>query len=510
MRRRLRRAASSSTGRLRPALAARRSVDAAPSAPGRDAPRPARQRRARQPPRRRRRPAVPISPASPGRRSRASPTSRRCRSCGRRTRRSRNDPFFRYFFGDDDDMFGSRDRRSLSLGSGVIVSPRRLRRHQQPRRRRQRARDHGRRCPTSARCTRKVVGTDPATDIALLKIDVDRPAGRAVGRLEPAEGRRVGAGHRQPVPAEPDGDGRHRLAPPAAANVGVRGLRGLHPDRRRDQPGQLGRRARSTRAASWSASTPAIFSQSGGYQGIGFAVPEQPRAPRRSNDLMKYGEVRRGSIGYLGVEKLTPAARARRWARPNTNGALVSRMTRATRSLRGRHPAGRRHRRLQRHGRSTTPSQFFRMVADAKIGTTATLQAAAQRTPLEVKCRSFERRSARRYRGSPADACHLQDPPRQPPGRAGRERLDSRLPATRRSRGSRGSGARAAPADRARPRRSCSRCRSRRRRPTRPAPITPRRTSSIVAGERRAAGRLGEDALRFPPAAGSRRRSRRR
>ena len=33
-----------------------------------------------------------------------------------------NDPFFRYFFGDDDP-FNSRDRRAQSLGSGVIVSP---------------------------------------------------------------------------------------------------------------------------------------------------------------------------------------------------------------------------------------------------------------------------------------------------------------------------------------------------------------------------------------------------
>ena len=40
-----------------------------------------------------------------------------------RTRNSpfANDPFFRYFFGDDE-QFGSRDRRSLSLGSGVIIS----------------------------------------------------------------------------------------------------------------------------------------------------------------------------------------------------------------------------------------------------------------------------------------------------------------------------------------------------------------------------------------------------
>src|SRR6266536_5575020 len=33
-----------------------------------------------------------------------------------------NDPVLRYFFGDDSEVFGSRDRRSLSLGSGVIIS----------------------------------------------------------------------------------------------------------------------------------------------------------------------------------------------------------------------------------------------------------------------------------------------------------------------------------------------------------------------------------------------------
>src|SRR5215468_3377052 len=32
------------------------------------------------------------------------------------------DPFFRYFFGEQDDAFGTRDRRSLSLGSGVVIS----------------------------------------------------------------------------------------------------------------------------------------------------------------------------------------------------------------------------------------------------------------------------------------------------------------------------------------------------------------------------------------------------
>ena len=33
-----------------------------------------------------------------------------------------DDPFFNYFFGNQD-LFGARSRRSLSLGSGAIVSP---------------------------------------------------------------------------------------------------------------------------------------------------------------------------------------------------------------------------------------------------------------------------------------------------------------------------------------------------------------------------------------------------
>ncbi len=32
-----------------------------------------------------------------------------------------DDPFFRYFFGDDANMFGSPSRRESSLGSGVLV-----------------------------------------------------------------------------------------------------------------------------------------------------------------------------------------------------------------------------------------------------------------------------------------------------------------------------------------------------------------------------------------------------
>ncbi|RPI50519.1 MAG: peptidase, partial [Acidobacteria bacterium] len=33
-----------------------------------------------------------------------------------------NDPFFEYFFGGREDMFGSRDQLAKSLGSGVLIS----------------------------------------------------------------------------------------------------------------------------------------------------------------------------------------------------------------------------------------------------------------------------------------------------------------------------------------------------------------------------------------------------
>ena len=58
----------------------------------------------------------------------------------------------------------------------------------------------------------------------------------------------------------------------------------------------------------------AIFTQSGGYQGIGFAVPSN-LARRIVDDLMKFREVRRGSIGFMEVAPLTTRLRGRAAAR---------------------------------------------------------------------------------------------------------------------------------------------------------------------------------------------------
>ena len=74
----------------------------------------------------------------------------------------------------------------------------------------------------------KVVGTDPNTDVAVLKIDAQGPAARGAGQQRRRPGGRVGAGHRQPAGrgAHLHRDLRHRERqgprPAAACPAGAR------------------------------------------------------------------------------------------------------------------------------------------------------------------------------------------------------------------------------------------------------------------------------------------------
>src|SRR6185295_17574074 len=66
----------------------------------------------------------------------------------------------------------------------------------------------------------------------------------------------------------------------------------------------------------------AIYSQSGGYQGIGFAVPSN-LARKVFGELQKFGEVRRGSIGYVEITPLTTQL-AERFGAPDTRGVVIA------------------------------------------------------------------------------------------------------------------------------------------------------------------------------------------
>jgi len=106
-------------------------------------------------------------------------------------------------------------------------------------------------------------------------------------------------------------------------------------------------------------------------------------ARRVVDDLMKYGEVRRGSVGYLRVEKLTDQL-ADELGAPNTSGAVISRMTRNSEA----YEAGLRPGDVIvgfNGQRVDDPSQFFRFVADARIGSTANVRALRSGRPLDFK-----------------------------------------------------------------------------------------------------------------------------
>jgi serine protease Do len=297
-----------------------------------------------------------------------------------RTRNSpfTNDPFFRYFFGDDE-QFGSRDRRSLSLGSGVIIGADGYvitNSHVVG----ENVREITIALPDKREIKGQVIGTDPATDIALLKIPVTGlpvvPWGDSaqlkVGEWVLAIGspfqlsQTVTAGIVSAI-------GR--------ANMGFAEYEDFIQTDAAINPGNSGGALINSRGELIGINT-GIYSESGGYQGIGFAVPSR-LAQRIVGDLMKYGEVQRGSIGYIGIEKLSPQL-AEEVGVENTSGALVSRMSRASEA----YDAGIRPGDVivgvnaQAIG---DPSQFLRLVSDSKPGTTIVVKVLRAGRPLEFK-----------------------------------------------------------------------------------------------------------------------------
>src|SRR3954453_9882658 len=298
-----------------------------------------------------------------------------------RTRNSpySDDPFFRYFFGDDE-MFGARDRRSMSLGSGVIISSDGYvvtNNHVVG----ENVREITIALPDKREIKGSVIGTDPDTDIALLKINVTGvpviPWGDSaqlkVGEWVLAIGSPFQLS--QTVTAG-------IVSATGRANVGFADYEDFIQTDAAINPGNSGGALINSRGELVGINT-GIFSQSGGYQGIGFAVPSN-LAQKIANDLMQYGEVRRGTIGgILLIDKLTPQL-ADELGAPNTLGALVARMSRNSEA----YDAGVRPGDVivSFNGKAVDdPSQLYRMVADARIGSTAAIRVLRNGRPTDLK-----------------------------------------------------------------------------------------------------------------------------
>src|SRR6185503_7493641 len=293
-----------------------------------------------------------------------------------------NDPFFSYFFGDQD-AFGSRDRRSLSLGSGVVVSADGYivtNNHVVAEDRRATMREVTVSLGDKREVHGTIVGTDPATDIALLKIDAKGlptvPWGDS-GKLQVGEWvLAIGSPFQlsQTVTAG-------IVSAVGRANIGITDYEDFIQTDAAINPGNSGGALINTRGELIGINT-GIYSESGGYQGIGFAVPSR-LAQRIVGDLMKFGEVQRGSIGYIGIEKLTPQL-AEEVGVDTTSGALVSRMSRGSEA----YDAGIRPGDVITafNGQDISdPSQILRLVADSKPGTTATIKVLRNGRTLEFK-----------------------------------------------------------------------------------------------------------------------------
>jgi Do/DeqQ family serine protease len=300
-----------------------------------------------------------------------------------------DDPFFRYFFGDDE-RFGSRDRRSLSLGSGVIISSDGYvvtNNHVVG----ENVREITIALPDKREIKGRVIGVDPDTDIALLKIGVTGlpvvPWGDSsqlkVGEWVLAIGSPFQLS--QTVTAG-------IVSATGRANMGFANYEDFIQTDAAINPGNSGGALINSRGELIGINT-GIYSESGGYQGIGFAVPSN-LAKRVIDDLRQYGDVRRGSMGYIGVEKLT-AQLAEEFGAPNTNGALVAQLRRNSQAFEAGIQPGDVI--VAYNGsRIDDPSQLLRLVADSAIGSTATVKVLRSGRTLDIKVPIVSSSSSRR------------------------------------------------------------------------------------------------------------------
>lgn len=236
-----------------------------------------------------------------------------------------NDPFFRRFFGDDfEDAFPRRFRtpRQHGLGSGVIVS------------------EDGyiltnnhvvdnadevkvALTPDGREYAAKVVGKDPESDIAVLKIDA-----KGLPAIHLADSDQLEVGDLVLAIGNPFGIGQTvTMGMVSATGRGTSQLDLVYQDFIQTDaainPGNSGgalvdAEGRLVGINTW------IVSRSGGNEGIGFAIPVNLARSVMEN-LIAHGKVSRGFMGVL-LQDVNPAL-AGEFGLKETSGAIVTEVT---------------------------------------------------------------------------------------------------------------------------------------------------------------------------------------
>ena len=203
-----------------------------------------------------------------------------------------NDPWFRFFYGDRED-----NSPQMGLGSGVIVSPEGYiltNNHVV-----EGAQEIEVTLSDSRRTTAKVIGVDPDTDLAVLRITLDRLPVIAMGNSDTVQ-----VGDKVLAIGNPFGVGQTVTGGIISAlgrnQLGINTFENFIQTDAAINPGNSGGALVDVNGSLLGINT-AIYSRSGGNMGIGFAIPVNT-ARQVLEGLVRDGQVTRGWIGVEPVE----------------------------------------------------------------------------------------------------------------------------------------------------------------------------------------------------------------
>ena len=231
-----------------------------------------------------------------------------------------NDPLFKRFFGDDGSRGKPREQKRASLGSGVIVS-----RDGYILTNYHVVKDADEikvKLSDKREFKGKVIGADLKTDLAVVKIASDH---LPVLKLGDSDRLRVG----ETVIAIGNPFGLNQtvtsgiVSATGRANIGIADYEDFIQTDAAINPGNSGGALVNVKGELVGINT-AIFSTSGGYQGIGFAIPSS-MAKAVMESLIKGGKVVRGWLG-VSIQPITPEL-ARQFNLREDKGALVGDVT---------------------------------------------------------------------------------------------------------------------------------------------------------------------------------------
>jgi serine protease DegQ len=225
-----------------------------------------------------------------------------------------DDPLFRHFFGD---QLEDQPQRENSLGSGVIVSGQGLilTNHHviEAADEIEVALADGRTMPA------RVVGTDPETDLAVLKVDI-----QGLPAITFAKPERINVGDVVLAIGNPFGVGQTVtqgiISALGRSHLGINTFENFIQTDASINPGNSGGALIDTEGNLVGINS-AIYSRSGGSMGIGFAIPVS-LAKQVMDQIIREGSVIRGWIG-IEAQDVTPEL-AESFRLKNTDGALIA------------------------------------------------------------------------------------------------------------------------------------------------------------------------------------------